>query len=324
MRAFDRHRLHLHLGIDSQQESGSTVGIAFAVDALVAIAKTVAAVLTGSASMLAEAVHSWVDTGNSCFLLGAARSIRRPADEQHPLGYGRASYVWSLFASIGMFIVGAAVGVWHGISQLGARDGASDYLAGYVVIAISFVLEGASFVQVLRKVRQGAADFGRGVFEHTLRTSNAPMRAVFTEDFTALVALAVAALGMGLRQMTGNGTWDAVGSILIGVLMGAMALMLINQNRLYLEGKAISPQQRAEAIGLLREFPEIERITFLYTEIIGPDRLLLVAGVSIAGDHTQTELAYVLRDLEHRIMDHKNVGLAILTLATPDEEDVRP
>jgi divalent metal cation (Fe/Co/Zn/Cd) transporter len=150
------------------------------------------------------------------------------------------------------------------------------------------------------------------------------MRAVFFEDFTALIALAFAVLGMVLHQLTGKVVYDAAGSILIGVLMGMIALLQINLNRKYLEGKPLAPKMRAEAIWQLKSFPEVERVTFLYGEVIGPDRIALFAGVTIAGEHTQTELAYILRDLEHRMVKNTYVGIAILSLATPDEEDARP
>jgi len=332
LKAFERYRLHLTA--DSMKESASTIVVAFIADVLVAIAKTVAAVLTASASMLAEAVHSWVDTSNEFFLFGASRTARRGPDEGHVLGYGRESYVWSLFASVMMLTVGGVIGVTQGIRQLGSTNEVTHYLSGYIVIAASFLFEGAAFLQTLRQVQKAAANFGKGgrlwesqrreVFEQVYRTSDSPMRAVFFEDFTALIALALAALGMVLHQLTGKVVYDAAGSILIGVLMAMVALLQINLNRRYLEGKPLAPEMRAEAIKQLKSFPEVERVTFLYGEVIGPDRIALFAGVTIAGEHTQTELAYILRDLEHRLVKNTYVGIAILSLATPDEEDARP
>jgi len=320
MRGFKR--FHRNLGIDSQPASTSPVIFAFVVGTLVAIAKTVAAVLTGSASMLAEAVHSWVDTITECFLVASYFTARRPADATHPLGYGRESYVWSLFASLGMFIVGAEVGVWRGITQLGASDTATQYWFGYVVIAVSFVLEGASFRQALHFVRTRAAEQDQGILEHVFKTSDAQLRAVFTEDFIALITLAIAALGMALHQATGKVVYDAAGSILIGVLMGVAGLILINLNRQYLAGMPLTAEQRAMVIGQLKNAPEIDRVTFLFAEFIGPARILLAARVGIAGEHTQTELAHILRKLELAIMANKHVGQAILTLATPQEADL--
>ena len=320
MKSYERFRLHVQ--VDEEGEGRATIAIAFVANVLVAAAKTVAAMITGSSSLRTEAVHSWVDVGNEGFVVAAARTARRGADERHPMGYGRASYVWSLFASLGMLLAGAVVGVWQGIRQLGEPDVASDYLIGYVVIGVSFLLEGYSFIQTLRQVRKDADELGRDVFEQAFRTSNSPIRAVFTEDFTALIALVIAALGMLFHQLTGVATYDAIGSILIGLVMAMAALMLISRNGRYLAGQTIAADQRGRVLAALRANAEINRITFVYAEFIGPERLLLLAGVGIAGDHTQAELATILRDLERRVMQHKYVGLAILTLATPEDADL--
>jgi cation diffusion facilitator family transporter len=321
MRAFNR--FHRQLGVDSPRKNGtSTVVIAFVAGATVAMVKTVAAALTGSASMLAEAVHSWVDMVTDAFLVEAYVTARRPADATHALGYGRESYVWSLFGSVATFIVGAEFGVWRGITQLSRPDIATDYLFGYVVLGGSFAIQGLSFLQALVYVRKRATERDLGFFEHVFETSDSQLRAVVTEDFLALVGLAVAALGMALHQITGKVVYDAAGSIVIGVLMGLGGLFLINKNRRFLAGVPLPAERRSRAIALLKDASEIKRVTFFYAEFIGPDRILLSARVEIEGDHSQSELARTLRNLELRIMEHKNVGRAILSLAAPEEGDI--
>lgn len=315
-------RFRLHVTPDDEAEGPSVVAVAFIANLLVATAKTVAAVITGSSSLRTEAVHSWVDVGNEVFVVAASRTADRPADELHALGYGRESYVWSLFASLGMLIAGAAVGVWQGVHELGEADPGSHYLIGYIVIAVSFVLEGASFIQTLRQVRKAADEMGRDVFEHAFATSDSPMRAVFTEDFTALIGLAIAAIGMALHQLTGVAAYDAVGSILIGLVMAVAALMLIARNGRFLAGKTIPTEHRHHVVDAVRANPEVSRVTFVYAEFIGPDRLFLMAGVGIRGEHTQADLAAILRTIERRIMQHKFIGLAILTLATADDAEL--
>src|SRR3954454_18706277 len=128
-----------------QDESVLTVVVAFVANILIAVAMSLAAAITGSASMLAEAAHSWADTGNEVFLLIAQRRAAKPADPTHPLGYGREIYVWSLFAAIGLFAVGAGVSITHGITELAHPEPASDFGVAYVVLAVSFALEGTSF-----------------------------------------------------------------------------------------------------------------------------------------------------------------------------------
>src|ERR1035438_10340608 len=150
--------------------------------------------------------------------------------------------------------------------------------------SVSFVLEGASFKQALLFVKKRAAERDQGIVEHVFQTSDAQLRAVFTEDFIAPIALAITGLGMALHEFTGKVLYDAVGSILIGVLMGVGGLILINLNRQFLAGMPLTAEQRAVVLGLLKKAPEIDRVTFLFAEFIGPDRLLLAARVSIAGD----------------------------------------
>jgi cation diffusion facilitator family transporter len=133
--------------------SMTTVVIAFGANLLVAIAKTVASLMTGSASMVAEAAHSWADTGNEVFLLVAERRGSKVRDADHPLGYGRETYIWSMFAAFGLFTAGAIVSIYHGISELTSQEPPRDLLVGYLVLAFSAVLEGTSFLQAFRQAR---------------------------------------------------------------------------------------------------------------------------------------------------------------------------
>lgn len=321
MRAF--HRFHRHLGVDADKPGGkSAVMLAFAAGTSIALVKTLAAVLTGSASMTAEAVHSWVDGLTDSFLVAAYLAARRPADGQHRLGYGRESYVWSMFGSIAMLALGAQVGIWRGIHQLSMPDAPTDYRFGYAVIIGSFALQSVSTFQALRFLRRRAAALQRSAVQHVLETSDSQLRTVVTQDFLALVGLAVAGLGMLLHDVTGNVAYDAAGSIVVGLLMGIAGLFLVNLNRRYLAGMPLPVDRRAIAIGLLKQSPDVKRVTLLYTEFIGPDRILLVARIEIAGEHSQAELARILRRLEQQIMTHRNVGIATLTLAAPEEEEI--
>jgi cation diffusion facilitator family transporter len=311
-------RFRLRVDLDDAGEGRAMIIVSFLANVLVAIAKTGAALITRSSSLRTEAVHSWVDVGNECFVVVAARKSLRPADEVRPFGYGRESYVWSLFASIGTLMFGAVIGVWQGVQELGAHGAGAHYVVGYVVIGVSFSLEGASFVQTATQLRKGADELGRDLFEHALATSNATLRAIFTEDFTALLALVVAALGMALHQLTGDAIYDGVGSIVIGLLMGVAAVMLIRRNVELLAGKPLEPMLSARLVSALGAEPEVECVAFAYGEVIGPERVMIIASVRLAGDHTQAELAMTLRALEHRLMSYRYVGLAVLTLATPD------
>ena len=192
----------------------------------------------------------------------------------------------------------------------------------YVVLAVAFVMEAASFRQAVLFVRASAARLDRSLFEHVWKMSDASLRAVFVEDFVALVTIVVAALGMTLHQLTGRVEWDAGGSILIGVLMAATGIVLINLNRHLLAGVQVTPVQRAEILAAIRRAPGVTRVTFLFTEFIGPARILLAAHVGLDGARDAAELGTALRALEREIMTNKHVGQAFLTLAAPEEQDL--
>jgi cation diffusion facilitator family transporter len=300
-------------------ESLVTVLVAFGVNILIAVAKSAAAVVTGSASLLAEAAHSWADTGNEIFLLIANRRSRRPPDAAHPFGHGREAYVWSLLAAIGLFVAGAAISVAHGIQELIHPEPASDFIVGYVVLAVSFVLEGISFLQSVRQAKPEAESFQRDLIEHVLATSDPTLRAVFAEDSAALVGLVIAAAGLGAHELTGSPVPDAVGSILVGLLLGVVAIILINRNRRYLVGEEADPRVRAAAIQALMDMPEVARVTYLRLEVVGPRMVSVIGDVDLTGDDTESHVAIRLRALEARISESPAVVGAVLSLSAPDE-----
>jgi len=300
-------------------ESLLTVLVAFGVNILIAVAKSVAAVVTGSASILAEAAHSWADAGNEVFLLIANRRSRRPPDPRHPLGHGREAYVWSLLAAVGLFVAGAAISIAHGVQELITPEPATDFVVGYVVLAVSFVLESVSFLQSVRQARPEAESMQRDLIEHVLATSDPTLRAVFAEDSAALVGLVIAAAGLGAHELTGSPVPDSVGSILVGLLLGVVAVVLINNNRRYLIGEEADPRVRAAAIQALLDEPEVARVTYLRLEVVGPRMVSVVGDVDLTGDDTESHVAVRLRALEARITESPAVAGTVLSLSAPDE-----
>lgn len=300
-------------------ESAFTVVVAFGANLSVAIAKTVAALLSGSASMTAEALHSWADTGNQVFLLIANRRGARRADVRHPLGYGREVYVWSLLAAVGLFVVGASVSIWHGVSELigGAEPQHENYLVAYVVLAIAFVLEGISLTQAVRQLRGEARELDRDLLEHALATSDPTVRAVFAEDAAALIGIVIALLGISLHQITGVAAWDAIGSILVGILLGVVAVLLIDRNRRFLTGEPGSTRLHDATVAELQQLPEVASVRFLRLEFIGPRQLLVVASVDLVGDRIESSVARTLRKLEQDMERNPYIAEAILTVSEP-------
>ncbi|MGX5716540.1 cation diffusion facilitator family transporter [Arthrobacter sp. MAHUQ-56] len=300
-----------------------TVIIAFLANFLVAAAKSVAAVVSGSASMAAEAAHSWADTGNQVFLFLAERRSARPRDAAHPMGYGREAYVWSMFAAFGLFTAGAVVSIMHGIQEIISPEPAADFTVAYVVLGVAFVFEGISFVQAFRQTRKAARELERHTLEQVLISSDPTLRAVFAEDSAALIGLVVAFLGVFLHQVTGSPLPDAVGSIVVGVLLAVVAVVLIDRNRRFLVGQGVTPDIERSMAQRLLEHREISRLTYLHLEFVGPRRLYLVAAVDLEGDHPEHEVARTLRRIERDLEDHATVEEAVLTLATLDEATLR-
>lgn len=307
-------------------ESTLTVVVAFGANLVVALAKSFAAVVSGSASMTAEAAHSWADTGNEVFLLIANRRSVRDADERRPLGYGREAYVWSLLAAVGLFVVGAAVSIWRGVTEfLDGESGAEDYRLAYLVLAIAFLLEGTSLLQSLRQLRRDAKKYESDVLAYAFQTSDPTVRAVFAEDSAALIGIAIAFLGILLHELTGQVMWDAIGSILVGGVLGVVAVILINRNRVFLTGEAGPPRIRQALREKLESFAEVDSVRFLRPEFIGPKQIFVIASVDLVGDAVESSIARTLRTLEHRLEDQVPfVVEAVLTVSEPDEPGNAP
>jgi cation diffusion facilitator family transporter len=302
-------------------ESTLTVLVAFGANLTIAAAKTAAAAVSGSASMLAEAAHSWADTGNEVFLLIANRRSVRPADPRRPLGYGREAYVWSLLAAIGLFVVGASVSIWHGVTELigGEEVHGRDYTLAYAVLAISFVLEGISFLQAVRQLRTEAHRLERDLLTHALETSDPTVRAVFAEDAAALIGIVIATAGITLHEVTGVAAWDAVGSILVGVLLGVVAVVLIDRNRRFLTGEPVSTDLWDAAMSRIQQLPEVADVRYLRIVFVGPKQLFVVASVDLTGDDAESSVARRLRRLERELEADPYVVEAVLTVSEPDD-----
>jgi cation diffusion facilitator family transporter len=311
-------------GDSGGSESLRTILVAFGANILIAVAKSGAGLLTGSASILAEAAHSWADTGNEVFLLIASRRSRRPPDPAHPFGHGREAYVWSMFAALGLLAAGAAVSVARGVQELINPEPASHFAVGYIVLAVSFVLEGVSFLQSVRQARPEAESAQRDLIEHVLATSDPTLRAVFAEDSAALAGLLIAAAGLAAHQLTGSPIPDAAGSVLVGLLLAAVAVLLITRNLRFLVGQEADPRVRAAAVQALMAAPEVARVTYLRLEIVGPRTVSVIGDVDLTGDDTESHLAVRLRALEAKITASPAVAGAVLSLSAPDEPTLTP
>jgi divalent metal cation (Fe/Co/Zn/Cd) transporter len=231
--------------------------------------------------------------------------------------------VWSLFAAIGVFVAGGAVSITRGIQELIHPEPAERFLIGYAVLAVSFVLEGISFLQSVRQARSEAEPLQRDLIEHVMVTSDPTLRAVFAEDSAALTGLVIAAAGLAAHEVTGSAVPDATGSILVGLLLGVVAVVLISRNLQFLVGEEADPLIRSAVLRALQEMPEVARVTYLRLEIVGPRMVFVTGDVDLTGDDTESHVAVRLRALEAKFCASPAVAGAVLSLSAPDEPSLQ-
>lgn len=294
-----------------------TVLIAVGANLIIAIAKTVAAFMTGSASMIAEAAHSWADAGNGTLLIVAEKKSAKPADKSHPLGYGKESYVWSMIAAFGVFTAGSIVSIYTGIKEWNAAESETNYTIGFIVLAVAFVLEGTSLLQAYRESKKHGEALNISALGYVIDTSNPTLRGVFFEDLAAVIGLVIAAISMGLHAYTGEPFWDALGSIIVGLLLGVVAIFLISRNRDFLVGYKVSGPMHQYVLNQLNEHPDIDSVSYLHLEWVGPKKIFMVAAVDIADNQKEEQIAQKFEDIETQFRANPLFQEAVLTLSIP-------
>ena len=295
-------------------ESTATVLVALGANALIAVAKGVAAVITGSASMAAETAHSVADTVNEVFLLTALRKSARPADREHPLGYGRARYFWALVAAGSIFVTGALYSAFEGVEALTSQSHELESpLVSYVVLAVAFVLEGSSLLKGLKQTR-GEAREHRQSFRQFLRTSDDPTATtVVFEDSAALIGLLLAAAGTALHQVTGSGVYDGIASLCIALLLALIAVRLGRTNMSLLTGVQADPRLVRAILVDLGDEPEVDAVVDLLTVQLGTDQVLVCARLdlvdSLTGGQVEQATVRIGRRVRERFPDVAEVFL---------------
>jgi cation diffusion facilitator family transporter len=283
-------------------ESAITVVVAGVANLLIAVAKAVGAVISGSAAMLSEAAHSVADTVTEVLLFVAVRRGGKPADERHPLGYGRESYLWALLAALATFVAGAVVSVLEGVDEFLHGEEHGDVRISFIVLAVAFVIESISLLRAVRQVRAGARRW-RMTFRSYLRhTSDTTVKAVTFEDSAALAGLVLAALGLGLSEVTGNTKWDGAASVLIGVILVVVAWSLASANSSLLVGRAAVPALDRVLRAELEGTPGVDDVPLFVTTIIGPGRLIVAAKVDFADDYGADDIERVADEVERRMV----------------------
>jgi cation diffusion facilitator family transporter len=265
----------------TQPENASlrTVVVAVVANLLIAVAKGVAALLTGSAAMLAETTHSIADTFNEVLLYVGVRSGARPPDERHPFAYGKAGYIWSLLAAVGIFVVGGLFAITVGVQTLRRPEPVTNVAAGVAVLLVSAGLEATSWRRARRQLRSEAAARHLDLGEYLVTSSDPTPTAVFLEDSAALVGIALALAALVLHITTGSALWDGAASLLIGLLLIAVAVVLMRRNLALLIDEAAPADIRErlrQAVAAEAWVAEVAEVTAVY---IGPRQLLVLAHV---------------------------------------------
>ncbi|MDQ0813306.1 cation diffusion facilitator family transporter [Streptomyces sp. B3I7] len=284
-------------------ESTFTVVVAALANLGIAVAKAVAGLISGSSAMLSEAAHSVADTVTEVLLLTALKRSARPADEDHPLGYGPERYIWALLAAVATFVGGAVFSLYDGVHTLTAGEELGDPLVSYLVLAVAFLLEGFSLRTAVRQARGAAAGLKVPFGRYLRRTSDTAVKAVVMEDSAALIGLLLAAGGLLGGQLTGSGVWDGVASLCIGVLLLYVAWVLGRSNAELLIGR---PLPRSVRVGIREELVAVEHIEAvleLTTLVQGPTEALVAAKVDFRDVSTAAQIEWACEQAERRLRE---------------------
>ncbi|MGC4122484.1 MAG: cation diffusion facilitator family transporter [Myxococcales bacterium] len=276
----------------SQPSSFKAVVAALAGNVVITIAKFVAFFLSGSGAMLSEAVHSVADTGNQALLFVGLRRAAREKDPEFPYGYGAERFVFGILSAAGIFFVGSGVTVYHGIHSLLHPQMPEIGVVTFAVLGVSTVIELVSISVAIGAINKTRGDkpFLRYLFDGA---DPAAMAIVF-EDGAALLGLVLAALGIALSYWTGNGLWDALGSTLIGVLLGFVALFLAEENRELLLGKAIPEKDREAFRDIVAKTPGVRHVHDIKTRMLTPETYKLKAEITLDEGYIASRLDAVL------------------------------
>jgi cation diffusion facilitator family transporter len=278
------------------------------------VTKFVAFALTGSASMLAEGVHSVADSGNQALLLVGRRQARRAETREHPFGFGGERYFYAFLVAVVVFTVGAVFSCYEGIQRIRRPEHLTSPAIAFGVLGVAIVLESFSLWNAMHEARPLR---GRASWLGFIRRAKAPeLPAVLLEDIAALSGLLLALIGVTVATVTHDDRYDAAGSIAIGVLLGCVAVVLATEMKSLLIGESASPAVQAAIVAAIEAGPDVQRVIHLRTLHIGPDTLLVAAKIGVRHDDTARSVAAGIDAAERRI--RAAVPIAELIFLEPD------
>jgi cation diffusion facilitator family transporter len=304
-------------------ETKRTVLVAGAANLIVAVIKAIAGVLTGSSAMLAESAHSVADTLNQVFLLTSIKKASKPADEEHPFGYGQDRYFWSLLAAFGIFVLGAGFSIFEGILALSRSSEEGSPLIAYIVLLLAGVAESISFMKAYRQMHAEARQDKTDLIEHVKTSADTTVKAALFEDSAAVIGLVLAAMGIGLSQLTGSGVYDGAASIAIGVLLIVVALRLGMDNRELLIGRSADDRDLATIREVIGSTEGIDDLHELLTMHLGPDNLIVAARVSLAEGLSSDDAEDLADRVDRRLSEQVPEVSHVFIDPTPREAERR-
>lgn len=263
-------------------QSGSKIAVfaAIAGNLTIAIIKFIAAFLTGSSAMISEGIHSVVDTGNGALILLGMNRAQKPADETHPFGYGKSLYFWTHIVAVSIFGIGGGMSLYEGIVAILSvtpDTHLGDPTAAYIVLAISLIVEGASFTVAMRQFRQ--AKGVQGSWQFIRKSKDPSLYTVVLEDSAAMLGLIFAFAGIFLGHLFNNPYLDGAASITIGLLLMSVAGVLASRSQGLLLGEGVNPEELADIRRRVDSDPAVERACDILTMYMGPHDLLVNMGV---------------------------------------------
>jgi cation diffusion facilitator family transporter len=282
---------------------GSTRAVVTALGANmgIAVAKFVAAAITGSASMLAEGVHSVADSGNQVLLLIGGRRARQEPSALHPFGYARARYVYAFLVAIVLFTLGGLFALYEGYTKIVDPHPLESPLVAVLVLLVAMVLEGYALRTAVREANRSRGRRGWLQFVRRARAPELPV--ILLEDTGALTGLLFALLGVGLSELTGNGVYDGIATVCIGALLATIAVLLARETTSLLIGEAAVPEQINKLYSALAGTPGVDRVIHLRTVHLGPDDLLVAAKIGISPEDEGEDIAATIDRAEARMRD---------------------
>ncbi len=278
-----------------------TIVVAFGANVVIAAAKLVAALITGSSALLAETLHSTADCVNQLMLGLSLRRRHKPPDADHPFGYQAAGFLWAFLATLASFLVGGCLSLVLAIHQLAAGSDVEKFAVAWAVIGVAAVADGLSFAQGLRQATSEAAQFGVPRAKWLRRTSEPIPRAIVVEDGAALIGDALLAAGILTRELGGPAASDGVAALLIGLLLAATAVGLARPLADLLIGRSIPPVRLAKAEAIVAASPAIENVVSLYATYAGPQEAIVAAKVHPMPKQRAADLARSLDEIDRRL-----------------------